>query len=112
LTVRTFALFRHLVKAARELLTHAISSIEAPFRPAGRDLRLQRVQLDLACEDFRRSFATLQIAAPEVQSERGRAFMLDVANQYGDSVPRRSPAPCAPRAVGSGPAGCRRPRAN
>jgi peptidoglycan hydrolase-like protein with peptidoglycan-binding domain len=56
----------------------------ARFLRAGRDVRLQRVQLDLASEDFTRSFLTLQISAPEVHSERGIAFLLDVANQHGD----------------------------
>jgi hypothetical protein len=67
----------------------AFDLIRAPWTPrfqrAGRDLRLQRVQLDLACEDFTRSFTRLQISAPEVQSERGIACLLDVANQHGDS---------------------------
>jgi hypothetical protein len=51
---------------------------------AGRDLRLQRVQLDVAVEAFTRSAQLLQVSAPEVQSERGIAFLLDVANQHGD----------------------------
>jgi len=55
------------------------------FLRAGRDLRLQRVQMDLAVETFTSSFQHLQISAPEVQSSRGVAFLLDVANQHGDA---------------------------
>jgi peptidoglycan hydrolase-like protein with peptidoglycan-binding domain len=55
------------------------------FRRAGRDLRLQRVQMNLAIDTFTRSFQQLQISAPEVQSTRGIAFLLDVANQHGDA---------------------------
>jgi hypothetical protein len=54
------------------------------FVDAGMATKLQRVQLDLAVEDFTRSFARLQTAAPQIRSERGIAFMLDVANQHGD----------------------------
>ena len=57
----------------------------ARFLRAGRDLRLQRVQMNLAVETFTKSFQHLQISAPEVQSPRGVAFLLDVANQHGDA---------------------------
>lgn len=55
------------------------------FLRAGRDLRCQRVQLDLAVEAFDKSAKLLQVSAPEVMSERGIAFLLDVANQHGDA---------------------------
>ena len=58
------------------------------FIEAGKSQKLQRVQLDLAVEDFTRSFTSLQTAAPQIRSERGIAFMLDVANQHGDGGAR------------------------
>jgi peptidoglycan hydrolase-like protein with peptidoglycan-binding domain len=54
------------------------------FLTAGRTLELQRVQLDLAVSAFSTSLAHLQTHAPQIHSERGVAFMLDVANQHGD----------------------------
>jgi hypothetical protein len=54
------------------------------FAEAGRQLELQRVQIDLAVADFGESFAALRVHAPQIQSERGVAFMLDLANQHGD----------------------------
>jgi peptidoglycan hydrolase-like protein with peptidoglycan-binding domain len=54
------------------------------FTQAGKRLELQRVQLDVAAADFEKSFARLQVYAPQIRSERGVAFMLDVANQHGD----------------------------
>jgi hypothetical protein len=41
--------------------------------------------LDLAFEEFQRSMRQLATAAPEVRTERGFAFMLDVATQFGDA---------------------------
>lgn len=58
------------------------------FIEAGKDPVLQRVQLDVAVEDFTRSFTRLQTFAPQIRSERGIAFMLDVANQHGDGGAR------------------------
>jgi peptidoglycan hydrolase-like protein with peptidoglycan-binding domain len=54
------------------------------FIDAGMHPDLQRLQIDTAVADFARSFARLQVLAPEIQSERGIAFVLDVANQHGD----------------------------
>ena len=54
------------------------------FLRAGRTVELQRVQLDLAVAAFAKSLTGLQTHAPQVRSERGIAFMLDVANQHGD----------------------------
>jgi peptidoglycan hydrolase-like protein with peptidoglycan-binding domain len=58
------------------------------FIEAGKNQKLQRVQLDLAVETFTKSFTGLQTAAPQIRSERGIAFMLDVANQHGDGGAR------------------------
>jgi peptidoglycan hydrolase-like protein with peptidoglycan-binding domain len=54
------------------------------FRAAGRDPALQRAQIDTALTDFRTSLQRLQAFAPQIRSERGVAFMLDLANQHGD----------------------------
>lgn len=54
------------------------------FRSLALDPVFQRVQAALALDDFaasRRAFAPL---APDVISERGVAFLLDVANQHGN----------------------------
>ena len=48
-------------------------------------MSLQRVQIALAIAAFERSIALLQTFAPEIRSERGIAFMVDVANQHGDA---------------------------
>jgi len=54
------------------------------FREAGLNQDLQRVQVNTALSDFRSSFQELQTYAPQIRSERGVAFMLDLANQHGD----------------------------
>jgi peptidoglycan hydrolase-like protein with peptidoglycan-binding domain len=54
------------------------------FRQAALNRDLQRVQVDTALNAFRTSFQRLQGFAPQIQSERGVAFMLDLANQHGD----------------------------
>jgi peptidoglycan hydrolase-like protein with peptidoglycan-binding domain len=58
---------------------------DARFLAAGEDRDLQQVQLDLAISDFTASMTALQAEAPAIRSERGVAFMLDVANQHGDA---------------------------
>jgi|SRR5579864_964675 len=58
------------------------------FEAAGLDRDLQRVQVDLAVSDFQSSFRTLQGYAPALASERAVAFMLDLANQFGDAGAR------------------------
>ena len=58
---------------------------DARFIAAGNDRNLQLAQLETAAADFRASFARLQVLAPSIRSERGVAFMLDVANQHGDA---------------------------
>jgi hypothetical protein len=59
------------------------------FTRCAADARFQAVQLDLAFEEFRQSMRFLATAAPEVRTERGLAFMLDVATQFGDGGARR-----------------------
>lgn len=54
------------------------------FIEAGRNRELQRAQVETAVADFGKSFAKLGVFAPQIRSERGIAFMLDVANQHGD----------------------------
>jgi peptidoglycan hydrolase-like protein with peptidoglycan-binding domain len=49
---------------------------------------LQQVQVRTALAAFNKSFEILQGFASEITSERGVAFMLDVANQHGDSGAR------------------------
>jgi hypothetical protein len=61
---------------------------EQRFIEAGHAVALQRVQVDMAVTDFTRSFIRLQSAAPQIRSERGVAFLLDLANQYGDGGAR------------------------
>ncbi|HYY98828.1 MAG TPA: hypothetical protein VE642_09575, partial [Pyrinomonadaceae bacterium] len=54
------------------------------FRRAGMNRALQRVQVTTAIKDFTDSLKMLKGFAPEIRSERGVAFMLDLANQHGD----------------------------
>jgi len=58
------------------------------FVTAGHAIPFQRVQIDVAIDDFTRSFLRLHTAAPQIRSERGIAFILDVANQHGDAGAR------------------------
>jgi len=58
------------------------------FRRAAMTPALQRVQVRTALSDFTNSFQILQGFAPQINSERGVAFMLDVANQHGDAGAR------------------------
>lgn len=44
---------------------------------------IQRVQLDLASQAYRNELTALMSTAPAVRSERGLAFLLDLANQFG-----------------------------
>lgn len=57
---------------------------EARFVAAGSDRDLQFIQVDAAIAAFNKSMIALQSVAPIIRSERGIAFMLDVANQHGD----------------------------
>lgn len=58
------------------------------FREAGLDRALQAVQVSAALRAFAASFAGIRAFAPQVKSERGVAFLLDVANQHGDGGAR------------------------
>lgn len=58
------------------------------FSRAALDPALQRVQVRTALAAFNNSFEFLQGFASEITSERGVAFMLDVANQHGDAGAR------------------------
>jgi len=49
----------------------------------GGDLAMQRVQLALAAEAYRDELAKLKAYAHAIVSERGFAFLLDLANQFG-----------------------------
>jgi peptidoglycan hydrolase-like protein with peptidoglycan-binding domain len=54
------------------------------FIQAGRNRELQRVQVNMALAAFKKSFDRVRSFAPQIRTERGIAFMLDVANQHGD----------------------------
>jgi peptidoglycan hydrolase-like protein with peptidoglycan-binding domain len=54
------------------------------FAAAGRDPVFHRAQIDAAVAAFTASARQIQVNVPNVVSERGLAFMLDVANQFGD----------------------------
>jgi peptidoglycan hydrolase-like protein with peptidoglycan-binding domain len=58
------------------------------FREAGLHRELQRVQVAAALRAFETSLAAIRSFAPRVRSERGVAFLLDVANQHGDGGAR------------------------
>ncbi|MGB7924318.1 MAG: hypothetical protein WCF57_13830 [Pyrinomonadaceae bacterium] len=60
----------------------------ARFTRAGLDPALQRVQVTTALAAFNDSFDRLHTNAPRIRSERGVAFMLDLANQHGDGGAR------------------------
>jgi hypothetical protein len=61
------------------------------FKEAALNLDYQRVQVSLSCQAFEKSLARLRQSdtAQLVQSERAVAFMLDVANQFGDGRAQR-----------------------
>ena len=58
------------------------------FREAAIAPNFQPVQVRTALKDFASSLARMKQFAPEVKSERGVAFMLDLANQFGDGGAR------------------------
>jgi hypothetical protein len=59
------------------------------FRAAAASLPFQKVQVNTALADFGQSLAKLRRFAPDLRSERSVAFMLDLANQFGDSGARK-----------------------
>jgi peptidoglycan hydrolase-like protein with peptidoglycan-binding domain len=44
---------------------------------------MQRVQLELASDAYLNELTAITASAPEIRSERGLAFLLDLANQFG-----------------------------
>jgi hypothetical protein len=67
------------------------------FLAAGRDRAWQRVQMNEATRAYKASFQRIRAFAPAARSERAIAFLLDLANQHGDtgaeSICRRSLRP-------------------
>ncbi|NJD05378.1 MAG: N-acetylmuramoyl-L-alanine amidase [Methylococcaceae bacterium] len=59
------------------------------FEAATRERAFQKVQVTIAAQAFRQSLRKIQGYAPDIRSERGVAFMLDVANQFGDGGLKR-----------------------
>ncbi len=53
------------------------------FRSAGLDPFFQRVQVATATADAQSAYTGLQSQTPLIKSQRGVAFLLDVANQHG-----------------------------
>ena len=54
------------------------------FERMGRCRELQRVQVSVALADFEATLRRLRPAMPLISSQRGFAFLLDLANQHGD----------------------------
>jgi hypothetical protein len=46
---------------------------------------MQRVQIDLASEAYLNELTALTASTPAIRSERGIAFLLDLANQFGSA---------------------------
>jgi hypothetical protein len=61
----------------------------ARFKRATAQQEFQRAQVEAALRAFTASYRKVLALAPDVRSERGAAFMLDVANQFGDGGLRR-----------------------
>jgi hypothetical protein len=59
------------------------------FRSAALEPRYQAVQFDVSLQNFMSSLSRLSQYSQCVQSERAVAFMLDLANQFGDGGARR-----------------------
>ena len=55
------------------------------FETATLQIPFQNSQVAVALEAFTRSYQAFQRYAPDIVSERAVAFMLDVANQFGDT---------------------------
>ncbi len=53
------------------------------FKAAGLDPVFQRAQVSVATADAQKAYRDLQSSTPLIASERGVAFLLDVANQHG-----------------------------
>jgi N-acetyl-anhydromuramyl-L-alanine amidase AmpD len=59
------------------------------FRQAALVLEFQQAQVQIALAAFNASFERLRTFAPDLVSERGVGFMIDVANQFGDGGAER-----------------------
>jgi len=59
------------------------------FNAAGLNAKFQQVQVVSALQAFEKSYNLLRQFAPDIVSERGVGFMLDVANQFGDDGVRK-----------------------
>ena len=59
------------------------------FRAAAASLPFQKLQVRTALSAFAQSLASLRKFALDLQSERSVAFMLDLANQFGDAGARK-----------------------
>jgi peptidoglycan hydrolase-like protein with peptidoglycan-binding domain len=57
---------------------------KARFRNACLDPALQAVQVNAAVASFQQTFAKIDTSMPKITSERQVAFMIDLANQFGD----------------------------
>jgi hypothetical protein len=61
---------------------------KARFERMGRNRTLQKIQVQAAEAAFRASLASLRPDTPAVTTQRGCAFLLDLANQHGDGGAR------------------------
>jgi hypothetical protein len=65
----------------------AFDLTEAPWKPRlkalGANLPMQRIQLAFAAESYGAELDKLRVWASAITSERGLAFLLDLANQFG-----------------------------
>lgn len=59
------------------------------FERMGRRRELQKAQVEVALADFQASLDRLGPAMPLISSQRGFAFLLDLANQHGDAGAKR-----------------------
>ena len=81
------------VNSAGETMDPAFNLVEEPwpsrFRQAALTGAFQRVQVESAVAAFEASCRAILVAVPEAVTERAVAFLLDVANQFGDGGMRQ-----------------------
>jgi hypothetical protein len=81
-----------IVPATGETIDPAFDLIRPPwperFLDAARIPAWQKVQIDAAMTAFAKSYGKIKTYAPAMNTERSAAFMLDLANQYGDGGAR------------------------
>jgi peptidoglycan hydrolase-like protein with peptidoglycan-binding domain len=75
---------------------------KSKLQALGASLPIQRVQLDLAAETYRAELAREAGYASKTTSERGFAFLLDLANQFGGGRVERQYKLAAQPGVGEG----------